>query len=357
MKNILQSTFKIAFLASLMPYAAMLILLIVVANIGYSEWNLRQQEYGFAAISSYFRGSGWIWTYPNYRHFFIFICVVYQIIYSLKLRTLTFKSYEPSQEITGEQSSKKRKNITAKIFLVLSFFPYVYIIWSAINAASSGFSFMFSRLYGIEAFLSSLFFTSLYLFLIPVLPVCIIYQIVYKITRKRRNTETINTRASRPSIIYIATLIMALLTALLLSIVFVGETLLKTWNENNRIIYFLDNADEVFVTKRGQSNVHVGGIRGTQYNRDVLLINYESKAIAVFSGDITIGFREFELVESEINDKNYKHIQFQEELISPGLLFTAYSLSREHFQTYAFELIMEDGTIYVLNNIHSRLGL
>ena len=94
-----------------------------------------------------------------------------------------------------EQETKKiRKKIVTQSFLIISFLPHVLLL---IIAAAIGIfqlpiptSFLSgSAYYGVDAFWHVLGWGAMALCIIPILPVCTIYQIVYiivKITEKRK---------------------------------------------------------------------------------------------------------------------------------------------------------------------------
>lgn len=73
------------------------------------------------------------------------------------------------------------KKIIPKIILILSFAPYVFCLGYGIYSAIFGFGFLFSTSYsyGFDAFISSILLTGFFLCGYPVIPVCLIYQLVY----------------------------------------------------------------------------------------------------------------------------------------------------------------------------------
>lgn len=71
------------------------------------------------------------------------------------------------------------KKIILKIILILSFAPYVFCLGYGIYSAIFGFRFLFSTSYGFDAFMSSIVLTVFFLCCYPVIPICLIYQLVY----------------------------------------------------------------------------------------------------------------------------------------------------------------------------------
>lgn len=71
------------------------------------------------------------------------------------------------------------KNKIPKIILILSFAPYVFTWLYGIYSMVNGFNWFFSTSYGFEAFKVSTLLMLLMLCYFPVIPPCLIYQIVY----------------------------------------------------------------------------------------------------------------------------------------------------------------------------------
>ena len=91
------------------------------------------------------------------------------------------------------------KKIIAKIILYISFIPYVYILLTSISAFFYGYDTYIwikptyiETLYGIEAFRTVFFWNILVFSVILILPICIIYQMIYLIMyirQKQRNKQ------------------------------------------------------------------------------------------------------------------------------------------------------------------------
>lgn len=80
---------------------------------------------------------------------------------------------------------KKRKAAVItkadKVWFVISFVPFALVMLYGLYGAVFGIDFLWSRNYGIDGFLLAVFFGGI--FALPVLPVCIIWQIIYLVTR------------------------------------------------------------------------------------------------------------------------------------------------------------------------------
>ena len=71
------------------------------------------------------------------------------------------------------------KNKIPKIILILSFAPYVFVLLYGVCSAFFGFGFIFVTSYGFNAFTNGIIFMTLLLCYYPVIPICLIYQLVY----------------------------------------------------------------------------------------------------------------------------------------------------------------------------------
>jgi hypothetical protein len=87
-----------------------------------------------------------------------------------------------------QKSNKKIK--ISKVFFLLSFLPYALLLLQALLSAIFGFTFIFSTSYGIKAFFDSLLIVGWhFIVVIPILPICFIYQIIYLILINKRNSN------------------------------------------------------------------------------------------------------------------------------------------------------------------------
>lgn len=92
---------------------------------------------------------------------------------------------------------KKRKaaGITKadKVWFVISFVPFALVMLYGLYGAFLGIDFLWSRNYGIDGFLLAVFFGGI--FILPVLPLCIIWQIIYLVTRHKAKKAALTARA------------------------------------------------------------------------------------------------------------------------------------------------------------------
>lgn len=83
------------------------------------------------------------------------------------------------------------KKKAGKIALIISFIPYVFILLYSLYSAFAGFTFLFSTSYGFEAFTDSIVILSAMMWICPILPACVLYQLTYLITyiMKKRQVD------------------------------------------------------------------------------------------------------------------------------------------------------------------------
>ncbi|MCL1866709.1 MAG: hypothetical protein FWF82_04800 [Oscillospiraceae bacterium] len=198
------NNYKIAFLFSLVPCVVFLFVVTVVAISGYG-YNMGRHAYGMVAVGNWLGNIGDYWFDFNIRHIIIFTCLIYQTTYILALRSLPYK--ENHQTGIGVKSNRKTGK-AAKIFLWLSFVPYAFVILMSICSAIFGtreWAALFGEgrlIYGFEALQQDIFLLTAALTIVfPVIPICLVYQIVYltvKIVKKRKTKASTESDDTEP---------------------------------------------------------------------------------------------------------------------------------------------------------------
>ncbi|MCL2637064.1 MAG: hypothetical protein FWD48_01720 [Oscillospiraceae bacterium] len=337
------SKYKIIFYLSLTPYAAILLLSVIVAYTGYGFFDGYK---GFDATNYWLKDTLLSYGFlNNFRRFLLFVCITYQIIYSLKLKNINKESYES----TENNSVPKKRGKAAKVFFWLSFSPYVYVIVTSFNSAKNGFSFFFSTTYGIDAFLSTMFFSLLYLCIIPVIPASIVYQITYKVTKNEiklyKQVETKPARSKIKTILNIIILTPLLTLAVILCINLFNNEYLEYLRKINQLNYYINNSDITYTDTDGR--IRSEGIMGTSFTQRTMFIDFETETIAFLSDDFIVGFRVSEFREGDPVTYETARVKYQEELESPGKMFTAYYylVYPQRMTGVTYELIMENGAV------------
>lgn len=75
--------------------------------------------------------------------------------------------------------------VVKKVVNILSFVPIILIIISSFNSFGEGFSIFFGMVYGTDAFEYSMIVMIGLLIIIPILPMCLIYQIMFLIYKRK----------------------------------------------------------------------------------------------------------------------------------------------------------------------------
>ncbi|MBR5684466.1 MAG: hypothetical protein IKW96_14525 [Ruminococcus sp.] len=91
------------------------------------------------------------------------------------------------------RKNKGKKAITNadRIWFRLSFVPFLLMLLYGVYSAFFGIDFLWSRSYGLDAFLIAVLFGGIALVVVPVLPLCIVWQVIYLIRRRKvKKAET-----------------------------------------------------------------------------------------------------------------------------------------------------------------------
>ena len=197
-----QNKYKKIFFLSLLPYIVILICCVFVAVFGYEWSQFYEREYGERAVRIWLDMYLFDWWFSlfGWIHLLFLTIVPYQILYLLKLRYIGKpkpKIIEPEKpenierketklfkifgitvsKVEGSSPPLKKKKtagqIAEKVFLVLSFLPFIYLLFMLLESGIG----------------NSFYYILLFALFVPIFPVCVIYQIIYlivKITEKRK---------------------------------------------------------------------------------------------------------------------------------------------------------------------------
>lgn len=258
-----------------------------------------------------------------------------------------------------------------KIFFLISLLPYFFIFSYAVYSAINGITYTFIQshiIYGFDGFLHGLITGLFGLIVFPILPICLTYQILYFVFRKKENKK----------LMIIATITTTSLLLLLVggwSVNKLNQTMEKNRFETklkNKLSVLVKNADEIIDDYTGNppdtvedDNSEFGGFMGTRFKRSAILIDYDSKKVTfIFPSpntavrDESCYYKEYRLSEgTEIYNSN---VQYRKELGDPGKTFTTFFLENNKSRTIAMELCMADGSVYNINEMKDpggRLGI
>jgi hypothetical protein len=85
--------------------------------------------------------------------------------------------------IKRKKRSEVRITKADKIWFAISFLPVVLLLLYGLYGAATGVNFLWSSYYGIDGFMLAVIFGGI--LILPVLPLCIIWQIIFLVTRHK----------------------------------------------------------------------------------------------------------------------------------------------------------------------------
>jgi hypothetical protein len=250
------------------------------------------------------------------------------------------------------------KKLIYRVFFFISLLPYAAIFSYAIYSAISGIGYIFlfssTTIYGFEGFLYTLIIGIIWLVYYPVLPICLTYQISYLACRKRDKKKPI----------WISTIAVAVIS---ISLVFGLKAVNNMSKQNLELEYYrkeetvknsvsemVKKADEI-IPYYGDGAIHGDGIAGTEFTQATIFIDYESKRIAFLLYVHGAEYWEYTL-SKDITIQSDK-VQYRKELKNPGGTLTAFYHNDEaKHETIALQLIMEDGSVYAIDNIKDKFN-
>ena len=244
------------------------------------------------------------------------------------------------------------KNKVIKILFKISFLPYILILLYGLGSAFWGLSFFFNTCYGFEAFaLTVLFCLYFFTLMIPIIPVCLIFQIFYILKHRVKKFQTINTKKFfKIGLIIVCIVVIPLLIS---TYSFQIESFFQKISAKN----MSKNADEKIAYNKNNYLYDVI-FNMPEYIHDHILIDYDKKEIGILMYSGYDEFWKVKLTKTSSDSTEYKHIindyivQAEISLNYPGKKLITFSPNQNitHI-TIAFLLIYEDGTMYLVDNV------
>lgn len=184
---------KLLLYISCIPYVYLIISGLYYAIVGY-DYGLKAFEpiYGVEAfIDNIFRFWGDNFFSFNFIGFICVFCIGYQIWYFINARKNNILSNDDQNSVLNNNEVKDNKKLNIpKIIFIISIACWVLYFLSGIYALLFGYkeSFFFSTTYyyGFDAFIVAMFWNLLAFTYIPVLPVSLLYIIIYLISSRRK---------------------------------------------------------------------------------------------------------------------------------------------------------------------------
>ena len=245
----------------------------------------------------------------------------------------------------------------AKVFFILSYIvPVLIILLNGFLGLAFGADGLFGReLTGWDAFWDNIFWSFLVLIIIPLIPLCIVYQIAYLL---RRFVKPIR-EMSLAKYIIIIICICLVITGIVLLYAFRFE--IEEITARNKAEHLLERADTVI--EYNLNEPRRGGlydIKECQYDR--IMIDHDTMTLGVLYYSSFDDFRRYHLEEIAPDDESvrkckeeyYVNAVFPLNDSSRLISFYPDGKSMKH-RTIAFILETGDGKTYYVNNLNDDL--
>lgn len=241
----------------------------------------------------------------------------------------------------------------AKVIFILSFLPWALIPIGGLIGAVFGVSWFFSTIDGWDGFLLGALVAAVGMCIVPVLPICLIYEVCYIAYNKIPRLKKISSKKFAISVIALCAVVGV--GALAYSFRYEVEAMAQKASAKQ----MLKHAEEKIVSNT--STVNVSGIFGIEECiYEMILVDYDKHQVGVLQSSLD-EFQKFTLKkttgDSDVirNMKEEYYVQVAVPLSSPGsYLYSFYSDPENSHRTGCFLLEMEDGTCYYRMNIKDR---
>ena len=177
---------KVIFYVSLLPYVYLILKCIYHSIFGYEyEFYHGKIEYGIdgamEALNNFWFDNLFMF---NYVTVIFIVCIIYQLWY--------FITRKSNKEVDNN-NAKKKINLKKFFFILCILFWIIYLcygIYSAIFGYEYEFLGNYHISYGIKGLLDSLFILGIYFCIVPIIPISIIYIIIYTIVYYREKKRS-----------------------------------------------------------------------------------------------------------------------------------------------------------------------
>lgn len=247
-----------------------------------------------------------------------------------------------------------KKNLI-KIIFIASFLPYLFAIVIGIISAFLGISFFSDKIYGLNALMLGLYFAFYSLiFIVPIVPFCLLFQICYILRKKIKRFKNIKLGN------YVK---VCCLIGIFLGLVLFGYSRsyeLKKFIEKASAKQMINDAEEKIGYNK--SDIMVSGIFNMpDYKYNHILIDYDKVEVGMLVNSGVDQFWKVKLQKISKDSLEYKHIindyflQADIPLNYPGKkLLSFYEEEIDIHRTIAFLLIFDDETIYFADNLKEK---
>ena len=242
------------------------------------------------------------------------------------------------------------KNKVAKILFLISFLPWIFVPINGILGAIFGVGFFFNTCYGWDGFLLGVLGALLGMTLIPILPVCLVYEICYIVRNKVPAAKKVS---AKKFYITVGTVCGVVAVAVLLHVFrYEIEKVYETISAKSMI----KNAEEQI--SFNENDISADGILGIEeLTTDTVFVDYDKMRVGFLLGSVDEFWwvkLEKTTAESEVLTRLYEeyYVQAKIRLSAPGKVLYTFSVDEDsRHRTVALLLEASDGTIYYTDEI------
>lgn len=242
------------------------------------------------------------------------------------------------------------KSKVAKILFIISFVPWLLVPLCGIFGAIFGVGFFFSTAYGLEGFLLGALAALLGMIMVPVLPVCLVYEICYIV---RNKVPVVRKIPAKRFYITVGVVCAVVATGILLH-VFRYE--IERAYQKVAARGMVKNAEEQI--SFNENDVFYDGILGIEeFTTDTVFVDYDKKQVGFLLGSVA-EFWKVELKETTRDSAevarlyNDYYVQAKIRLSAPGKVLYSFSVDEDSMhQTVALLMETEDGKLYCADEI------
>lgn len=242
------------------------------------------------------------------------------------------------------------KQKVAKILFLISFLPWIFVPVNGILGAIFGVGFFFNTCYGWDGFFLGVLGALFGMTLVPVLPVCLVYQICYIIRNKVPAVKKVS-----PKKFYITVGVVCGVVAV--------AVLLHVFR------YRIESAYQTVAAKRmikaaeeqisfNENDISCDGILGLEeFTTDTVFVDYDKMKVGFLLGTVDefwwVKLKET-TAEAEELERLYEeyYVQAKIRLSAPGKVLYSFSIDEDNnHRTVALLLETEDGTLYYADEL------
>jgi len=238
----------------------------------------------------------------------------------------------------------------AKILFIISFLPWIIVPVNGILGAVFGVDFFFNTCYGWDGFLLGVLGALLGMTLVPILPVCLVYEICYIV---RNKVPAVKKVPAKKFYITVGTVCAVIAVAVLL---YVFRYEIRRVYETISAKRMSKEAEEQI--SFNENDISCDGILGIEeFTTDTVFVDYDKMRVGFLLGTVdefwSVKLKET-TAEAEELIRLYEEyfVQAKIRLSAPGKVLYSFSVDEDsRHRTVALLLETEDGTLYFADEL------